>query len=323
MLFSLFEIGRKFNIDTVAGRGLGFHVGVNLAVKRAGRFQKQRVIESVCNDLPAASAEPSRRVIALHCSGASAAQWRELGAILGAGYELTAPEHYGGNVTGHWPGEHVFALADEAQRTIDLIDQSGSRIHLVGHSYGGGVALHVALRRPHAIASLTLYEPSAFHVLKKVGADGIGPFAEIKAVTQETGARVLRGDYRGAAAYFIDYWGGDGAWSALLPHQQRALVRWAPKAPLDFGALIEEPSNPEEYSNLHIPVLIMHGEHALKPSRTIAEALRGLLPRAELEVIAGAGHMGPFTHGAQVNAMIASHITDANSPAHGIAHARR
>jgi pimeloyl-ACP methyl ester carboxylesterase len=104
------------------------------------------------------------RVIALHCSGASAAQWRELGTMLGGGYELTAPEHYGGNIAGPWTGEHVFTLADEAERTIDLIDGDRRPVHLVGHSYGGGVALHVALRRPHAIASLTLYEPSAFQV---------------------------------------------------------------------------------------------------------------------------------------------------------------
>jgi pimeloyl-ACP methyl ester carboxylesterase len=263
------------------------------------------------NDLSMARTEPSRRVIALHCSGASPSQWRKLSAILGASYELTAPEHYGGNVTGHWTGQHAFALADEAERTINLIEQDRGRVHLIGHSYGAGVALHVALRRPLAIASLTLYEPSAFHLLKKVGADGRGAFEEIISVTEETGARVLRGDYRGAAAYFTDYWGGKGAWDALLPEHRRALTQWAPKAPLDFGALIEEPTNPEDYSDLHIPVLIMLGEHALKPSRMIAEALQSLLPDACLLTIAGAGHMGPFTHSTQVNALIASHVMGA------------
>jgi hypothetical protein len=39
---------------------------------------------------------PTRRgrVIALHCSGAGAGQWRYLAEVLGGGYELIAPEHY-------------------------------------------------------------------------------------------------------------------------------------------------------------------------------------------------------------------------------------
>jgi pimeloyl-ACP methyl ester carboxylesterase len=256
--------------------------------------------------------EPFGRVIALHCSGANAAQWRELGTVLGPAYELAAPEHYGSDVTGPWSGEHVFTLADEAERTINLIDQEPGRVHLVGHSYGAGVALHVALRRPRAIASLALYEPSAFNLLRKVGGpDEAAAFAEIKGVTRETGDCILRGDYRGAAAYFVDYWGGKGAWDALLPRQQLALARWAPKAPLDFAALIEEPSDPKDYSDLQVPVLIMRGEHALNPSRMIAAMLQALLPNARLVAIAGAGHMGPFTHAAQVSAVIASHIATA------------
>ena len=108
-------------------------------------------------------------VIALHCSGAGAGQWQQLGEALGPAYTLFAPEHYGCERTGPWTGTHAFTLADEAARTIDLIDKSDRKVHLVGHSYGGGVALHVALARPARIASLALYEPSAFHLLKVIG----------------------------------------------------------------------------------------------------------------------------------------------------------
>jgi hypothetical protein len=65
-------------------------------------------------------------VIALHCSGAGSSQWRQLGVMLGEGYELLAPEHYGSESAGPWSGEHPFALADEAARTIALIDAAMS-----------------------------------------------------------------------------------------------------------------------------------------------------------------------------------------------------
>ena len=60
-----------------------------------------------------ASAHPTP-VIALHCSGAGAGQWRQLGDTLGRAYEVLTPEHYGRESTGPWPGEHAFTLADEA-----------------------------------------------------------------------------------------------------------------------------------------------------------------------------------------------------------------
>src|SRR5262245_38088232 len=64
------------------------------------------------------------RVIALHCSGASAGQWRGLAEALGSQYAIESPEHYGCGSTGMWSGEHAFTLADEAKRAIALIDSS-------------------------------------------------------------------------------------------------------------------------------------------------------------------------------------------------------
>ena len=252
-------------------------------------------------------------VIALHCSGAGAVQWRQLGEALESRYELLAPEHYGCDSVGPWSGEHAFTLADEAARTIGIIDRSDCKVHLVGHSYGGGVALRAAIERPNRIASLTLYEPSAFYLLKALGARGAVALAEIQAIATQTAEGVITGDYRGAAVSFVDYWGGTGAWAALRPSVQAALTRWIPKAPLDFRALIEEPTSASGYADLRFPALILQGEHAPAPTRLIAETLPTLLPTAHLVVIAGAGHMGPLTHAPEVNTRIAQHIAESEA----------
>ena len=246
-------------------------------------------------------------VIALHCSGSGAAQWRRLGETLGERCELIAPEHYGCESTGHWTGGPAFTLADEAERTIALIDATDRKVHLVGHSYGGGVALHVALARPDRIASLTLYEPSAFYLLKQFG-EGAGPFAEIRAVADLAATCVATGDERGGAMAFVDYWSGPGAWDALRPAVQDALIRWMPKAPLDFAALFEEPTRWEALARLNLPTLIIRGERAPPPTRLIADTLPSLLPDCRLAIVASAGHMGPLTHVAEVNSLIAWHI---------------
>jgi pimeloyl-ACP methyl ester carboxylesterase len=164
------------------------------------------------------SPRPHRRarVIALHCSGAGASQWRDLAEALGSGYELLAPEHFGAESAGPWTGEHAFTLADEAARSIALIDEGEEKLHLVGHSYGGGVALNVAITRPDKIASMVLYEPSAFHLLRQMGGAGVSAYAEIASVAQRTSHGVVTGDYRGAVAGFVDYWNGAGTWDAIV-----------------------------------------------------------------------------------------------------------
>jgi len=247
-------------------------------------------------------------VIALHCSGAGANEWYSLAETLGDDYELLAPEHYGSASNGAWTGEHAFTLADDAARAIALIDSSQSKVHLVGHSYGGGVALHVALARSSQIASMVLYEPSAFHLLRQLGELGAEAFSEIAGVARQVGDGVLTGDYRRALAGFVDYWGGIGTWERMRPSAQRALICWAPKGPLDFHALIENPTPASAYRALKCPVLIMRGAHSLKPPRIIAERLAELLPDSRLLVIDGAGHMGPFTHASEVAALIVRHI---------------
>ncbi len=248
------------------------------------------------------------RVIALHCSGAGAGQWRSLGETLGQGYELLAPEHYGCESTGPWTGEHAFTLADEAERSIALIDESREKVHLVGHSYGGGVALNVALSRPGKIATMTLYEPTAFHLLRQMGEPGAKAFAEISAVARRVSQCLITGDYRAGVAEFVDYWSEPGSWGAMRPAAQQALIRWAPKGPLDFHALIQETTHAEAYRALGFPVLILRGEHAPLPTRVISERLLELLPRSRLKVVAGAGHMGPLTHAAKVSELISRQI---------------
>jgi pimeloyl-ACP methyl ester carboxylesterase len=255
------------------------------------------------------------RVIALHCSGSGASQWRYLAEGLGGRYEVLAPEHYGCESTGPWTGEHAFTLADEAAQAIALIDSSDDKVHLVGHSYGGGVALNVALARPDRIASMALYEPSAFHLLRQMGGRGAEPYAEITSVARHICQGVVTGDYQGAVAAFVDYWNGPGSWNALRPAVQSALIRWAPKGPLDFRALIDDPTPAGAYRALNFPVLILRGEHAPAPTRVIAEGLVELLPARRLLDIAGAGHMGPSTHTPEVSALIVRHIVEAEADA--------
>lgn len=247
-------------------------------------------------------------VIALHCSGASGGQWRKLAAALGDRYDVIAPSFIGCGDSGPWTGERAFTLADEARGIIDLVDALSEPVHLIGHSYGGGVALKVAAARPGAVASLALYEPSAFHLLRQVGQSASGELAEVEAIADAVGAGVVSGEYQQAVAVFVDYWNGAGAWASLRPDVRAGLLRWLPKAPLDFRALLRDDTPITSYRRITCPASLICGEHARAPSRRIVGELAAALPHTTVEIIPGAGHMGPVTHADEVNGYLAQHL---------------
>lgn len=260
-------------------------------------------------------------VIALHCSGAGANQWRTLGDMLAAldtptsRYTLIAPEHYGCDSVGPWSGAHAFTLADEAARTVEIIDRQRGKVHLVGHSYGGGVALRAALERPHGVASITLYEPSAFHLLKRMGARGAAEFAEIQAIAARTAEGVVAGDLSGAASSLSIT---ERAWRVVRVAAFRAgdAHTLGAESAARFSRADSRADADERLREPAHSTLVMRGEHAPAPTRLIAETLPDLLPAAKLIVVPEAGHMGPLTHAQAVNAAIARHIAECD--AHGM-----
>jgi pimeloyl-ACP methyl ester carboxylesterase len=261
-------------------------------------------------------------VIALHCSGSSHRQWRHLTEIIGSQFTVIAPDCFGAGSNGHWTGERPFRLADEAALTVDIIDACDAPVHLVGHSYGGAVALRAAITRSNRVASLSLYEPTAFHILRSMGPDGREMLQEVRDLATEIDRAVLTGNYRSAAQRFVDYWNGPGAWSAMRPERQVEIVRYLPKACLEFRALIDDPTPLVAYCRVRAPLLLMQGQHAPEPTQLITRKLIDLMRPASAVTISGAGHMGPLSHGEAIAETICDHIRTVE-PFAGTTHGRR
>lgn len=262
-------------------------------------------------------------VIALHCSGGTGRQWRHLAQVLGPSFDVTAPDLIGCGEGPSWHGTGAFRLTDEARRIVSIIDRSRDRVHLVGHSYGGAVALRVAMERPHRIASLTLYEPTSFHVLRGLGPDGRRALHEICTIAEGINELILAGRHHDAAQAFVDYWNGIGAFVTLSPEARASVARFMPYGVLNFQALCEERVSLAAYRRLRVPLRILCGALSPQPAQLVAQGLARAMNPGSLRVIDGVGHMAPVTAAAvQIATEMADHIRAIENATRGVSQSR-
>ena len=88
--------------------------------------------------------------------------WREQRPLADR-YELLLVDRRGFGRTP--PADRRVDFDADADDIADLLDRE-ARAHLVGHSYGGVVALLAAARRPAAVRSLCVIEPPAFALVR-------------------------------------------------------------------------------------------------------------------------------------------------------------
>ncbi|HEY6858352.1 MAG TPA: alpha/beta hydrolase [Pseudolabrys sp.] len=246
-------------------------------------------------------------IVLLHCTGGSGQQWAKHCEALRTNFQVFAPDLCGYGGTTHWPGAGTFKLAFEADLVSALVDKLKKPAHIVGHSFGGAVALQLALRYPQHLKSLTLIEPAAFHLLRDGDDEDERALRQISEVAATVADAVNCGDYLGAMRHFVNYWNGKGAWDVLPNSQRIALATRINKVTLDFWATLNDPTRLDDLVGLAVPTLIVSGGLSPFPARRICFHLARTLPDVKLRTIDDAGHMLPMTHFKEILLLITAH----------------
>jgi pimeloyl-ACP methyl ester carboxylesterase len=246
-------------------------------------------------------------VVCIHSSASSSAQWRALIDRLAARFQVLAVDLYGAGRSPAWPDDRPLTLADEAALVQPIVAATGRRVHLVGHSYGGAVALKLALEHPDWLASLVVFEPVLFSLLMAHDPDEPGA-SEIQAVRDDTCAAADRGDMGAAGSRFVDYWMGAGTWASLPDARRGSIAAAMAHVRSEWHAIFAEPAPLHAFAALDLPTLCLVGSDSPASSRRVSQLLVKTLPRVvELE-LEGVGHMGPITHPELVNELIERHV---------------
>lgn len=153
-------------------------------------------------------------VVLLHGVGSSGRQWKRVSGFLPDRFRFIAVDHYGHGKTDGWSGPIESLTHDDEARLVQaVIEEVGPPVHLVGHSYGGGIALRYILNSGSKVKSLTLVEPTAMSVLKHAGE--LLLFEEFRGMATGFIARTANGHKEEAWLRLVDDNGVPGTWESL------------------------------------------------------------------------------------------------------------
>jgi pimeloyl-ACP methyl ester carboxylesterase len=256
--------------------------------------------------LPGAGEAPL--VLALHASASSGRQWRSLESAMPGCFEVAAPDLSGYGASALAP---VRALADEAAPVLARLRERGRPAHLVGHSFGGAVAVKVALEAPGLVASLSLFEPVLFHLLRQGTPADRRLFGDIERLADDMADAAAHGKPQAAMAGFIDFWNGDGAFERMGAGPRDALSAQTGHVLANFAAGLAETWPARHLARIACPTLTIMALGSRGVARRVTEIAAGAMPGARLTMLAGVGHMAPVTHPERVGPLVIRHIAAA------------
>jgi len=250
-------------------------------------------------------------VVLIHSSVSANRQWRTLTEILKDRYRVLAINLFGYGDTTPWSGAAPQSLYAQAQLIIALAEELGTPLHLVGHSFGGSVALKAAALLGSRVGRLILLEPNPFYLLKQNGRTDA--FLEARSLRDHVKCYGALGDWRKVAERFADYWVGDGSWNTMSEKRRAAFADSLPPNFYEWDAVMEEEAPLETWKNLKARTLVVSDPATRLPIREIVALFTEACPHWTFHTIPEGGHMAPLTRPELINPVVRQFL-DAGSP---------
>jgi esterase len=207
-------------------------------------------------------------------------------------HQLDLPNHG----RSEWAAEMSLPLL--ASAVSAYIDGLGvDRVHVLGHSLGGKVAMQLAMDFPHRVERLVVadiapvaYEPSHDAVFAAIGAVAAG-----RPQSRAEAAELLRAHLREEAVvqFLLLSLRRDSAGYYLWRFNAEGLRR-------DYARILQAPQG----SGFGGPVLMIHGAESSYVTAAGKEAARAFFPELQCEAIAGTGHWLHVEKPAEFNAAV-------------------
>jgi proline iminopeptidase len=192
-----------------------------------------------------------------------------------------------------------FTVERHVADAVAVLDTLGiGRAVVLGHSWGGFLALQVALARPDRVAGLVIVDPLGAvgdggvaemgqHLVERMSPTTVAQFGEVAARLAEpnpTDADALESLSLLWPSYFAD----PAAAPPFPPHMKTSLEGYRET----FASVAEQLASGfgEKLREVQVPAVFVLGEESPMPVSQ-GQQTAALLPQAEVEIIPGAGHL--------------------------------
>lgn len=174
---------------------------------------------------------------------------------------------------------------------IALLEKLGLRDSVVvGHSWGGLVALGLAIRAPELVSRLVLMEPP-LHAKKSPTPAFLAAFIKVQLLRKFSGEQAAA---RAFFAFAMARRGGPNTWDRLPSEARAEILRNAAGSLIELDAGTGEELSDAEVSSIRKPVLILKGASTQAIFQNVTDRLAAKLTHAQVRVLPAAGHMMQF-----------------------------
>jgi pimeloyl-ACP methyl ester carboxylesterase len=265
-----------------------------------------------CIDYDESGAGPTILLVPGSCS--TGAAWRPVMAAWENQFRCVTTSLLGYGGTAERRTASDVSIFREVDVLESVIQRAGGRVHLVGHSFGGLVALAVVLRNQAFIKSLVILEAPAVELLQERNEHR--HYNGFRRMTKAYFEAFEAGNAQAIAA-MIDFYGGASTFASWPPRVRAYAVEMTPVNILDWASAYGFPLSAASLAEIRIPTLIFRGSAShpamQRANVLLSENMRG----ATLATIDGAAHFMIATHAAEVARLIAQHVhrAEGRSPA--------
>ncbi|HEX6229965.1 MAG TPA: alpha/beta hydrolase [Solirubrobacterales bacterium] len=223
-------------------------------------------------------------IACIHGGGSSAVMWEDAFEELARLGRVIAYDRRGCSRSERPESYEVTTVAEQADDAASLLDALEAWPAIViARSYGGAVAVDLALRYRGRVRALVLLEGDALG-LSPVGLEWTKRLRKrLRQVAAEEGVDAV---YRA----LIDEVVGEGAWDTFPEEVQRMLTQNSPALLAEMHYVEEEMPGAGAFATIEVPTLLVAAAESPPEQRAMTEAMADALPNARTALVGG-GHL--------------------------------